>query len=61
MAQITEKELTALGDLMNAEATMAAKYQSMAANATDKAIANCYEELAARHKRHLEELYVNLK
>ena len=61
MAQITEKELAALGDLLGAEQLAAQKYQTMASCAEDAAIRDCYEQMAARHTRHFDELYANLK
>ena len=61
MAQITEKELSALGDLMTMETTLHAKCLYMAAQTTDKALADCYTQMAGKHQRHLDELYGNLK
>lgn len=61
MAQITEKELGFLGDLMTAEQLQIAKYASAAKNATDTAIADCYAQMAERHQRSLDKLYANLK
>ena len=61
MAQITEKELGFLGDLMSAEQLQIAKYTSAAKNTTDKAIADCYTQMAERHQRSLDKLYANLK
>ena len=61
MAQITEKELSALGDLMTMEQTLYNKCLYMASNTTDTALADCYTQLAAHHQRHFDELYGNLK
>ena len=61
MAQITEKELSALGDLMTMEETLHQKCLFMAAGTTDKALSECYTNLAEHHQRHLAELYSNLK
>ena len=61
MAQITEKELSALSDLLGAEQLMAQKYRAEACCAQDTAIKDCYEQMAARHQRHFDELYANLK
>ena len=61
MAQITEKELSAIGDLMTMEATLHQKCLYMAEQTTDKALANCYTQMAQRHQRHLDELFSNLK
>lgn len=61
MAQITEKELSALGDLLTMEQTLHGKCQHLATTTTDAALAAQYEALAACHQRHLDELYSNLK
>lgn len=61
MAQITEKELSAIGDLMTMEEILHAKCLSMAASADDKALADCYAGLAQKHKQHLDQLFGNLK
>jgi hypothetical protein len=61
MAQITEKELSALGDLMTLEQTLHQKCLFMAGQTTDQALRECYENLAEHHQRHLCELYSNLK
>lgn len=61
MAQITEKELSAIGDLMTMEQTLCQKCTYMAAQTTDQTLKSCYEQLAAHHQRHLDELYGNLK
>jgi hypothetical protein len=61
MAQITEKELSAIGDLLTMEENLQAKCSYLAAHTGDKALADCYEQLAQHHQRHLDELYANLK
>ena len=61
MAQITEKELTALSDLMSMEQNLVAKYRAYACQTTDDALKNEYEQIAQRHQRHYDELYANLK
>ena len=61
MAQITEKELTALSDLLGMEQTMHGKCLYLAGCTADAALAAQYEALAACHQRHIDELYGNLK
>ena len=61
MAQITEKELSALSDLLSMEQTLHGKCQYLAQTTTDRALSAQYEALAACHQRHLDELYGNLK
>ncbi len=61
MAQITEKELSALGDLMSMESVLCAKCHAMACSAQDAALKDCYTQMAQRHQRHFDELFSNLK
>ena len=61
MAQITCKELSAISDLLSLEENLVAKYKCYAAEATDSALKNQYEQIAQRHQRHFDELYSNLK
>ena len=61
MAQITSKELTALGDLMTEENVLAAKYRACATNTQDSALKNCYTQMAQLHQRHFDELFSDLK
>ena len=61
MAQITSKELSAISDLLTMEQNLVAKYKSYAEQTTDNVLKNQYEQIAARHQRHFDELYANLK
>ena len=61
MAQITEKELSALSDLLSMESVLTAKCQSLASGTQDAALKDCYTQMARRHQGHLDELYANLK
>lgn len=61
MAQITEKELSAIEDMLTMEHNLVAKYQEYACKTQDPALKNKYEEMALRHQRHYDEIYCNLK
>ena len=61
MAQITTKELSAISDLLSVEENLIAKYKCFAAETNDSTLKNKYEQIAARHQRHFDELYANLK
>ncbi len=61
MAQITQKELMGLSDLLGAEQILIAKYKATAELTQDAAIKDCYTQLAQRHQHHFDELYTNLK
>ncbi len=61
MAEITEKELSAISDLLTAEQNLVAKYRAYASMVDDTVLKNQYEQIAARHQRHFDQLYSNLK
>ena len=61
MAQITEKELSLLGDLLSMEETLQKKCHHLASSTSDAALSAQYTALAASHQRHIDELFVNLK
>jgi len=61
MAQITTKELSALEDLLGAEAVITEKYRCAAAATEDKELKNLFQQAAQRHCHHSAELFVNLK
>ena len=61
MTQITEKELSALSDLLAVEQNLVAKYRDCACATNDTVLKNQYEQIAQRHQRHYDELYSNLK
>lgn len=61
MAQITEKELSAISDLLTMEQNLVAKYKAYASTATEPALKDRYEQIAQNHQRHFDELYANLK
>ena len=61
MAQITAKELSSISDLLSAEQNLIAKYKDYATQTSDSVLKNQYEQMACRHQRHFDELYMNLK
>lgn len=61
MAQITEKELGALSDLLTMEENLIAKYGKMANDTADTSIKSCYEQMASKHKQHYDALAAHLQ
>lgn len=61
MAEITEKELSAISDLLTVEQNLVAKYRAYASMTNDTVLKNQYEQIAQRHQRHFDQLYSNLK
>jgi rubrerythrin len=61
MPQITAKELGLLSDRLSMERNLVGKYRSYAADMTDSSLKTKCEELADRHQKHLDALYMELK
>lgn len=52
MANLTAKELTAIGDHLGAEDNLIKKYNMFAQTATDECIKTKCEQIASRHQQH---------
>lgn len=61
MAQITTKELGAIGDALAVEETLISKYRYYASVTDDAALKNKYEQIADRHQHHFDELYSHVR
>lgn len=61
MAQITTKELGAIGDALAIEENLIAKYRFYACATDDNTLKNKYEQIAESHQRHYDELCSQLK
>ncbi|MBO5305771.1 MAG: spore coat protein [Clostridia bacterium] len=61
MAQITAKELGAIGDGLALEENLIAKYRFYACTTEDTELKNKYEQIAEAHQRHYDELFSHLK
>ena len=61
MANLTEKELTALEDQLNCEQVLIKKYRGYAAIAQDQQIRDVCTQLADRHKQHFDTLMGHLQ
>lgn len=61
MAQITEKELSALGDLLSMEQLAVAKCRAFAEWTEDAALKDCYGRMAREHQQHFDRLFSTLK
>lgn len=61
MAQITTKELGAIGDALSLEENLIAKYRFYACTTDDNALKDKYEQIAEAHQRHYDELFSHLK
>lgn len=61
MAQITTKELGAIGDSLALEENMIAKCRFYACTTEDSTLKDKYEQIAESHQRHYDELFSHLK
>lgn len=60
MSQLSEKELSALNDLLNEEELLVKKFQMLASHASDTNVKNQMNEIAGRHQNHFNKLYEHL-
>lgn len=61
MANLTEKELSAIEDQLNCEQMLIKKYKGFAGIAQDPQIRDVCTQLAARHKQHFDTLMGHLQ
>ncbi len=60
MNQLSEKELSAINDLLGEEELLVKKFQMLADQATDDKIKTKFESIASRHQKHFNTLYSHL-
>lgn len=60
MSNLSEKELSALGDLLSFEELLVKKYNKLAETATDQAIKQKMQSIAQKHQEHFDKLYSQL-
>ena len=60
MAQLSEKELSALKDLLSDEDLLVKKFQMLAEHATDPQVKAKMTEISNKHQSHFNELYSKL-
>lgn len=61
MNQISEKELSALNDLLAEEELLVKKFQVLASQATDSEIKQKFERISQQHQGHFNALYEQLR
>lgn len=61
MAQLSEKELSALHDLLSEEELLIKKFKMLAEQTSDSEIKNKFEEISNKHQGHFNSLYSQLK
>lgn len=60
MNQISDKELSALNDLLSSEELLIKKFQVLADNSTDTEMKAKFTEISNEHKDHFRNLYSQL-
>ena len=61
MAQISEKELGTINDLISEEGLLVKKFQMLAEQTQDTEIKQKYERISNHHQGHLNALYAHLQ
>lgn len=60
MAQLSEKELSCIQELLADEDLLVKKFQMLAEHATDEKVKSKMLEISQKHQRHLNDLYGKL-
>ncbi len=61
MGQLSEKELSLLGDLLTDEQLLTKKFKMLAAQTQDTEIKQKFERISEQHQGHYNALYAHLK
>ena len=61
MAQLSEKELSSLHELLSEEELLIKKFKMLADQTTDQEIKSKFQEVSNRHQGHFNALYEHLK
>lgn len=61
MVQLSEKELSCLGDALAEEELLVKKFQKLANEAEDATVKAKFTEISGKHQGHFNELYSHLK
>lgn len=60
MAQLSEKELSCIQELLADEDLLVKKFQMLAEHAQDEKVKSKMLEISEKHQKHLNELYTKL-
>lgn len=60
MSQLSEKELSAIKDLLSEEELLVKKFKMLAEHATDEKVKCKMESISEKHQGHFNELYSKL-
>ena len=60
MGTLTEKELSAIGDLLGGEELLVKKFEALAQSTQDQALKSKLQSIAGKHQEHFNMLYSQL-
>ncbi len=60
MASVSEKELSAINELLGSEELLIKKFKVLASQTTDQATKSMFEGISAKHQKHYDDLYQQL-
>ena len=60
MSNLSEKELSALGDLLSYEELLVKKYDNLAQSTQDQEIKSKFQAISKKHQEHFNKLYSQL-
>lgn len=60
MSQISEKELSAINELLSEEELLVKKFQMLASHTQDPEIKSKFDEISRKHQGHFDLLYKQL-
>lgn len=61
MSQLSEKELSAIHELLSSEELLVKKYQMLAEHTQDQEIKQQFQQIAAKHQGHFNTVYRHLQ
>ncbi|WP_310602084.1 hypothetical protein [Anaerosporobacter sp.] len=61
MANLTEKELSSMNDLLNGEEQLVKKFQMLAESTTDQELKDTFSSISQKHQNHFNSIYSKLQ
>lgn len=61
MANLTEKELSSMNDLLNGEEQLVKKFQMLANSTNDPELKQTFSSISQKHQQHFNAIYAKLQ
>lgn len=61
MANLTEKELSSMNDLLNGEEQLVKKFQMLANSTNDTELKQTFSSISQKHQQHFNAIYAKLQ